>query len=300
MIRNYPVRTCRHRWKIHIHSTHSCTIRCQYTLQAAQRDETVVLQLIDNPLFRDGRCHRADSLVNSVVRLATYERATAMCSSGRIHRPDDIVIPDRTIKVEVKYPLEHPADVSITSVNPSGFSLRELIHQIKKVYRYIYQEEERTATPSTFNLSRACEECSQTKPTLSPATVEEEVDCSVCCEGMQDSVDCVSIRCGHTFHRKCIDEWLDYSRNCPLCRKCSSTCTACSDTGVVFYDYNGVVLPRSERGIDLHRNHTDGRFGIGECDFHDLYLYGMTYDRRRMSLSLLVNSILIYAPPGAA
>lgn len=28
----------------------------------------------------------------------------------------------------------------------------------------------------------------------------------------------LSARCGHVFHRTCIDDWLEHSRTCPNCR----------------------------------------------------------------------------------
>lgn len=41
-------------------------------------------------------------------------------------------------------------------------------------------------------------------------------NCSICFETLRESVE---LKCGHEFHLKCIDIWIDnYQRNCPLCR----------------------------------------------------------------------------------
>lgn len=40
--------------------------------------------------------------------------------------------------------------------------------------------------------------------------------CPICFEDMEN---CVELKCGHCFHLKCIDIWLNqYQRNCPYCR----------------------------------------------------------------------------------
>jgi len=42
-------------------------------------------------------------------------------------------------------------------------------------------------------------------------------ECPICFEKMEASTE---LKCGHSFHLKCIDIWLtDYQRNCPYCRR---------------------------------------------------------------------------------
>jgi len=47
----------------------------------------------------------------------------------------------------------------------------------------------------------------------------EEHDCPICLEALQDD-DVVRTlgKCGHTFHRACIDLWLLHRANCPMCK----------------------------------------------------------------------------------
>lgn len=49
--------------------------------------------------------------------------------------------------------------------------------------------------------------------------------CSICLENLSlvdfdiDSDKSCKISCNHCFHKKCISNWLDNYKNCPLCRK---------------------------------------------------------------------------------
>ena len=46
-----------------------------------------------------------------------------------------------------------------------------------------------------------------------------ELECSICLEKMDKGNDIVSLDiCDHIYHEKCIREWLNKSRICPLCR----------------------------------------------------------------------------------
>lgn len=45
-------------------------------------------------------------------------------------------------------------------------------------------------------------------------------DCSICVEPLNDNI-AIKLKCNHIFHQKCLQEWLQKSKNkdCPLCRK---------------------------------------------------------------------------------
>lgn len=43
-------------------------------------------------------------------------------------------------------------------------------------------------------------------------------ECSICF-GEMYSKRVKTLRCNHTFHIKCINDWLEQSNQCPLCRK---------------------------------------------------------------------------------
>lgn len=69
-----------------------------------------------------------------------------------------------------------------------------------------------------FDLSSLCEELGKTKH-------HEPYDCPICCEEMPCHVvtsfqEITILACGHTYHKGCVDQWLDRSRTCPECRVC--------------------------------------------------------------------------------
>ena len=43
-------------------------------------------------------------------------------------------------------------------------------------------------------------------------------ECHICLEDLTGEIAIIS--CGHKFHYKCIDEWLETNTKCPICRFC--------------------------------------------------------------------------------
>lgn len=50
--------------------------------------------------------------------------------------------------------------------------------------------------------------------------VQPEAECSICLEGEEEEEmqRWRALRCGHAFHERCLLEWLQRARRCPLCR----------------------------------------------------------------------------------
>ncbi len=51
----------------------------------------------------------------------------------------------------------------------------------------------------------------------------EQTKCGICLENFEDAMQdpenkIVKLRCGHMFHRKCVEPWLKKKQTCPLCR----------------------------------------------------------------------------------
>ena len=42
--------------------------------------------------------------------------------------------------------------------------------------------------------------------------------CTICCDNINYSQIVRKLKCGHIFHHKCIDEWLENNTKCPVCR----------------------------------------------------------------------------------
>ena len=83
-------------------------------------------------------------------------------------------------------------------------------------------------------------------PYNSPTMVEDE--CTVCMETFctNDQIRELPI-CGHTFHKKCVDEWLSLHATCPICRKNVEEALQDEQQGVVTVATAGVLsLSESE------------------------------------------------------
>ena len=43
-------------------------------------------------------------------------------------------------------------------------------------------------------------------------------ECAICCEAIIPGKNDIKIRCGHTFHKTCLKQWVAKSPLCPNCR----------------------------------------------------------------------------------
>ena len=45
----------------------------------------------------------------------------------------------------------------------------------------------------------------------------EDNECPICYQSCNDTLN-ITTHCNHSFHKICIDEWLEKINNCPICR----------------------------------------------------------------------------------
>lgn len=43
--------------------------------------------------------------------------------------------------------------------------------------------------------------------------------CCICCSEYSQDEEYSTLKCGHSFHSGCIEEWVKYKKVCPVCRK---------------------------------------------------------------------------------
>jgi hypothetical protein len=43
-------------------------------------------------------------------------------------------------------------------------------------------------------------------------------ECCICCSKYMKNEEYIKLECGHLFHSGCIEEWVKYKKNCPVCR----------------------------------------------------------------------------------
>lgn len=292
IIRQYPIRKSRNNWNIRFYSKHECSEECETVLvsQKHSLNNTLSFSFEKNKNYFNHKCQKNGSLEGSQIRISNFNKNNPETLLGPLIQSDEYIIPDKRIKVVIDYPLTKPLEAVITSER-DGFTLVEILNHIKKIYQYIYNEEEKTASVQTYHLSKICEECINFEhDSYFTETVSTE-ECPICCSN--DTNDqYVMLKCRHLFHKNCISEWLNNGSNCPLCRENVKDCSLCNGTFIIYYDYIGVVIPPEKRGIFINRNFTDGTFGIFGHDFTDLYLDGLRYDRKNKILTLDISSFV--------
>lgn len=293
MTRIYPIRLTRQYWDIPIHSHHICTVRCQHVFQQCENDR-YMYRLVRNSAYNveEKRCSKSGILERDFISIGEFNVENPSGMSGNLYNSDSIVIPDTSFKLHIDYPLSNTVEFNIQAQNSSGFMFKEVIFAIQKVYQYIYDEEERTATPTLYKVKQSCGNCAsvQLDAYITKVDVSGDVDkdCSICYNGYNS--DAYRLMCGHIYHKKCIGKWSETSKTCPLCRALMYVCDICNGRGYVYYDYNEVVIPLEHRGNIINRNMTDGVFGIYGHDMGDLIIEGLWYNRIEKRLYMDIGS----------
>jgi hypothetical protein len=120
---------------------------------APDEGETITFAVAD-----PGLCDTAMTLIDKNTGKATK----APCDGTRdpsieswkddapfLHAPDELVVPTRTLRIVVLYPLARTVSFDLEPESPRGFTRLELLARIGELYQYIYREERRTApTPA--------------------------------------------------------------------------------------------------------------------------------------------------------
>ena len=290
MNRLYPIRTTRNSWNIKLFCVHQCNPNCD-VIMYNDTDDPNLLVITNNPQYKNGKCELYEKIISTPVRIYSFNPQNPKGELGNLYNYDKIVIPDNIFSVDIFYPLSNIFEVKVYSIN--GFTLSELINSIKIIYEYIYKEEERTSTPQIYNLKKSCSSCVLSDLEQFTSIIKDEDkldDCVICYDNFIDDKDGCKLECNHKFHNHCINEWIKSSKTCPVCRFNIFKCENCYGTGIIYYQFTGVVIPLENRGNILNRNSTNGVFGIYGFDLEDLLLTNMFYDRIKKKLFINVVS----------
>ena len=288
-LRVYPLRLTKKKWRIPIHVRHECSNRCARMWISDPRDPFHFISR-NNTDYVNGRCSNYDKVEHGAIRLDNFNLSNPQGTTGDIHNPDEVVIPDQKIKIDIIYPLTNPVEVSI-DFGHKFITRRELLFMITELYRHIYKEEERTSPTVEYVLNKQCDECSDKKSSeyiISFAPKEKSCECVICYTDYETK-EAAKLPCGHVFHNECIKKWLDLeidNNSCPMCRQSVLDCKACDGKRVQQEHYESVVIPVEHRGLILNRNHTFGIFGIYGHDLEDLGIEYLEYDRITKKLHL--------------
>mmetsp|Transcript_2600 Transcript_2600/g.4074 ORF Transcript_2600/g.4074 Transcript_2600/m.4074 type:complete len:145 (-) Transcript_2600:35-469(-) len=121
-----------------------------------------------------------------------------------------------------------PEELILTPVEGAGNPERLSSEEQMAIFMEILEEEQKSEVwPSgitTFRINSFREFSYQSTPfepeTVTPSNIVlKKVLCSVCKSEICSNQTLRELPCGHYFHRKCIDKWLQMKANCPLDRK---------------------------------------------------------------------------------
>lgn len=282
--RIYPLRTSSNEWKIKLYTNHICSAECAYINAYENYDSVSIEFCIENPMYKDGKCNYYGTNQISNVKISEFNKDIPKTINGYLLFSEQIVIPEQDIFVLIHFPIDHPIKIKINSSNELGFTLSDILDKIKNLYKWLYEEEERTTRDQEFLINIACE-CSfvEKKCIYQKEHTTSQECCSICLEKIND--EHAYLVCKHAFHILCIEKWIqEGGSTCPLCRSLLiENCNKCNGEKWVKFYYKGKVLPRY---LNIRRPKTYGRFGIGEFNFEDLVINDMTYNRQSRLLSL--------------
>lgn len=286
-----PLRNSRNYWKIPLYCYHECTDMCS-TIITYSSDLTIEIKDNTEYDYTTGKCQDYHKLCRASINISSYDGSKPYSTNGKLYYPDIVIIPDQCFSILLTFPFVNEIEVSVQLT--SKITLRQILTLIKQIYQYIYEEEERTAPPTEFTISRPCLDCSDTdlKDTLRKLTVsesknEKEEDCSICY--LPFDKETIVLGCKHKFHMNCMNTWVDKGgTNCPLCRAPVDKCESCNDEKFIRTTEEHVVLPRNLRYPTSLRNNTNGSFGIYGYDIDNLYITEMWYSRTNKLLQVCV------------
>jgi len=289
-LRVYPLRLTKRKWRIPIHVHHTCSERCARRF-IKDTDDPYRYILMRNPDYVDGKCSRHDKIENGAVRISSFDPDNPRGTVGDLYNPDEVVIPDQKINIDIDYPLTNCVNVTIDFGHPR-ITRCELLFMISTLYRQIYEEEERTSPPIEYIVSTTCESCEDKRFSdyITTFTPPQKEECSICYSDYKEKEGC-KLPCDHVFHEECATRWLEQdedTNNCPLCRRTVLACNECDGKRITHEYHESVVIPLEHRGMVLNRNRTRGIFGIYGHDLDDLGIEKFDYDRVNKKLHLYI------------
>lgn len=126
------------RCEIPLQSIHKCCESCSTSLDIKEDGH---VNYVPNPTYNKetGRCSEYGQVKTTCVFVSEPD------GMSHVLNLDEVVIADKSVKVEINYPLRKPFKFPITCQRSgSGITRRQLIDNICKIYKKIYSEEEKT------------------------------------------------------------------------------------------------------------------------------------------------------------
>jgi hypothetical protein len=116
---------------------------------------------------------------------------------------------------EIELAALDPTAPSLSPRQPSLSPRTKVVTHIQKSFKKRKRTRQAIADLSKINSKRLATRRIQKKFRSALPKVD---DCPICLGAMLNQRLTKTLRCGHKFHRKCIDQWTATNKSCPLCR----------------------------------------------------------------------------------
>lgn len=95
-----------------------------------------------------------------------------------------------------------------------------------EIYPVIFPEDRVDMNILNFILSRSMQDCELKRDPARHLDIQSRVwkesdqneTCTICKCGLEKTETLCTLKCNHSFHHNCIQEWGKYKPECPLCR----------------------------------------------------------------------------------
>ena len=275
-MKNYPKRKNKLYKEIEIKNVHLCDFTCERQIYHVDDVTFMYIQTLE-----DGKCEKYNKITNGFVKLSEFEVDNPRTIMNNLLYND--VVLDGDLNVYITFPIHNKSTFKIK--NDKELKLSELLNEIKRIYKYIYDVEYETCTPIKYTFIEDCKKCSITgiQSLLNKKNKIFNEDCIICLENNDVSI---KLDCGHILHQNCINQWIEENRNtCPICREYINKCSSCGGELQIENEYENKVIPMEHRSSFV-RNTTDGDFGVYGVDFEQLCLNRIFYSKNDNKLYL--------------
>jgi hypothetical protein len=304
-MRSYPLRFSRNYWRIPLNCIHECSPACAMSISYEREHKTnsdnedilnISATITRNDTYRDGRCSEYNQIIPTFIPIAEYNVSCPTGHIGALHHPDMVVIQDDFFTLSIRFPTTVNASMKVHVPSSNMVTLRQLLWLIKKSYEFVYEEEERTASPTLVRVEDVCTDC--TESSLEEAISErtqtiqgvEGTQCAVCYMELLGEV--TTLQCKHLYHKECLLNWVrkGSGQTCPLCRTPLLHCKTCENTHIITQEQEFVVIPPHLREHPF-RNTTDGVYGIYDFDLEQLAIESIYYNRINKHVDVVTHTI---------
>ena len=220
---------------------------------------------------------------NTQISLYNFNINNPLTINGKLQYASQVVINKGTFNILIHFPIRKSIEFQVKC---EQITKKKIIHFIQKIYQYIYDIEEITATPNNYTYFEKCDNCLSINKYLTKIKINTDEKCVICLNKLNQ--DIIMLNCEHLFHYNCIIDWNIYGngKRCPICRQNIFNCKLCNGKQKIKKNGSSVVIPIEHREDEYIRNDTNGVFEIYSYDLERLILKSIYVDKNDSKINI--------------